>query len=276
MSNISKKIICIILCLCFSLLQAMPVLAEDTFYDFSDEAQEQFDKQELKQKNKLPANVEIIEHTDRMQSDKKSKKKKEPVVYEQPEVKSLPIITLNGKVLIVPAGESFSAILQSSISSKSLAENDTIAAVLNEDWYYNGTLVAPMGSVLYGKATDVKKAGYAYANGRLGLYFDEILTPKGEKIKLVSNKVFINVENKRPLKIATNVAIGAVSGILAGLMYTAFSGGDIGRAIAVGSAVGGAGGVVSAATQKGEDAEVPAGTIINVRLTKDMETVPYN
>lgn len=257
-------------------MQTIPVFASDTFYDFSDEAQEKFDKQELDYRKNLPSNVEIIEHTDRMQSDKKSKKKKEPVVYEQEEVKSLPVITLNGKVVIVPAGEGFTAVLQSSISSTSIVENDTIAAVLNDDWYYNGTLIAPMGSVLYGKATDVKKAGYAYGNGRLALYFDEILTPKGEKIKLVSNKVFINVENKRPLKIAANVAVGAISGLLAGLMYTAFTGGDIGRAIAVGSAVGGAGGVVSAATQKGEDAEVPAGTILNIRLTKSMEAVPYN
>ena len=48
-------------------------------------------------------------------------------------------------------------------------------------------------SIVYGKATDVKAAGYAYGSGKMAMSFDEILTPDGDRIKLTSNKVFIEV-----------------------------------------------------------------------------------
>ena len=182
---------------------------------------------------------------------------------------------MSGTVLVVPKGESFEAVLQSSISSESLANDDIIAATLIADWYYNGILVAPQGSVVYGRATDIKKAGYAYANGQLAMTFDEILTPNGDRIRLTSNKVYIEIKDKRALKIAGNVAIGALGGLVTGVLYSLISGGDVAGGLAIGSAVGAAGGMVSAVAHKGENAEVPAGTVVVVRLIQPVEIVPY-
>ena len=54
------------------------------------------------------------------------------------------------------------------------------------------------------------------------------------------------------------------------------AGGDVAKGIAIGASVGAAGGVVTTAMQKGNDVEVPAGTVIRVELTKNMNAMPYN
>ena len=253
-------------------IQSIPAIAGN--YDFSDEAQAEFERKEAIEKARLQnEDAKAIKKDPQLQKAKK--KEVHTQTYQQQDIYNPLPKTIHGTVVIVPKGESFEAILQSSISSESLSNDDTIAATLSSDWYYNGVLVAPQGSVLYGRATDIKKAGYAYANGQLAMTFDEILTPTGDRIRLTSNKVFIEVKDKRALKIAGNVAIGAISGLVTGVLYSLISGGDVAGGLAIGSAVGAAGGVVSAVAHKGENAEVPAGTVIIVRLVEPVEVVPY-
>ena len=182
---------------------------------------------------------------------------------------------ISGTVMVVPKGQQFEALLQSAISSESLAENDTIAAVLSKDWVYNGKVIAPVGSVLYGHSTDVEKAGFLYKNGRLAITFDEVMTPSGDRIRLTTNNVFIDVKGNRVLKVAGHIVIGAVSGLAMAAVYTLLSGGDIVHGIAIGAAVGATGGLVSAGFQKGENAEIKAGTVLVVRLVEPVEVVPY-
>ena len=267
-----KKVICLILAVFLLGIQIIPAYAD--VYDFSDEAQAEFDRQEILEKERIRnEDAKTSVKTDPRLEKQKSKEKPsyQPQKIYEPQPK-----TVHGTVFVVPQGESFEAVLQSSISSESLANNDIIAAVLSDDWYYNGVLVAPQGSVLYGKATDVKKAGYAYANGKLAMTFDEILTPNGDRIRLTSNKVYIEIKDKRALKIAGNVLVGAIGGVVTGALYSLISGGDIVGGLAIGSAVGAAGGMVSAVAHKGEGAEVPAGTAIIVMLVQPIEVVPYN
>ena len=182
---------------------------------------------------------------------------------------------IKGSVVYVPEGSSFMAVLQSSISSASLAKNDTIAAVLQNDWYSNGVLIAPLGSIVYGKAIETEKAGLAYGNGSLSISFNEILTPNGEQLMLTSNIVTVQVESQRVKKISAKVVGGAVMGAVAGTLWALITGGDIADGLAVGAGIGGIGGTISAVTKKGEDAEIPAGTGINVRLTKPMNAPSY-
>ena len=60
---------------------------------------------------------------------------------------------------------------------------------LDDDWIYNNVLIAPAGSILYGKVTDSQKAGYAYGNGEIEITFNELLTTEGQKFNLAANKV---------------------------------------------------------------------------------------
>ena len=252
----------------------LPVTAE-SIYDFSDEAQAEFERQESIKKEQLQKqDIQELKKDHKLEKAKRKDteknriyKEQDLVIPEQP--------TYKGTVLTVPKGAELEAVLQSSISSGSLANNDVIAATLSKDWEYKGTLIAPQGSVLYGKASDIKKAGYAYSNGKLAISFDELLTPNGDRIRLTSNKVFVAVEGNRALKIATSTVIGAVGGVVAGALWTLMSGGNVAHGIAVGSAIGASGGLINAGLQKGENAEIPAGTVINVRLIQSVEVVPY-
>ena len=255
-------------------MATLPAFALD-IYDFSDEAQAEFERQEMLEKSRLQKqDAKEIKQSPKLEKSKNKATKNTPQTVEQ-EITIPEQPTYKGTLIAIPKGTELEAVLQSSISSASLANNDVIAATLSKDWYYKGTLIAPQGSVLYGKATDIKKAGYAYSNGRLSISFDELLTPNGDRIRLTSNKVFVEVEGNRAIKIASHAAIGAVGGVVTGALWTLLSRGDIARGIAVGSAVGAAGGLISAGMQKGENAEIPAGTAITVRLIKSVEVVPY-
>lgn len=283
--KITKKILSILLCASIFLMPlfsvSLPACSQEIqniTYDFSDEAQAEFDAHRFK--TVQPSDSALTPQT---QKTKSKKVKKSSVSKEDAKPKndnisipnSLEPSLLRGAIVYVPEGTSFQAVLQSTISSESLVKNDIIAAVLYEDWIYNGVLLAPQGSILYGKAIETKKSGSAYANGSLSITFHEILTPKGEKITLVSNIVTVSVENKRPLKIAANILGGAVMGVAAGALYTLLSGGDVVTGIAVGGGIGAAGGTVNAIAHKGEEVEIPSGTGINIRLIKPMNAAPY-
>lgn len=269
-----KKILCLILAISMLSVQALPVLADE--YDFSDEAQEEFDRQETL-RGTVKKKDGVIEIRSNPELEKVKRKEQKTETYTPPQEMTQPQNRqMTGSEIMIPSGESFEAILQSSISSESLTNGDTIAATLSTNWYYNGILIAPEGSVLYGRATDIKKAGYAYSNGKLAMSFEEIMTPTGDRIKLSSNKVYIEVkQDKRAAKIAGNVVVGALSGLVTGVLYSLITGGDVVGGLAVGSAVGAAGGAVSAVAHKGEGAEVPAGTVVNVRLVQPVQVIPY-
>lgn len=273
--------------------------ATETVYDFSDAAQAEFDAQENIIINNSPDGL-VIE-TQKIEKPKRRKKAKKeqtktidkittdnkqvPPQTLAPEVQNYidyrasvfeqqdPI--LKGQVVYITAGASFNAILQSSISSASLTKGDTIAAVLQDDWYHNSVLIAPQGSIVYGRAVETEKARGGYGNGSLSILFDELLTPKGDKLLLTSNVVEIVVENKRWWKVAANIVGGAAVGALIGVMMISDDD-DNSKGAIIGASAGGIMGGVRAATQKGEEVEVPAGTVINVRLVQPMNATPYN
>jgi len=248
----------------FSLL---PVFA-DEIYDFSDEAQAKFDAQVEKK------NV-IKEEQPKLKPSKKSNKQTEQLKPQDIKTDNINSASKDLHYIVIKKGNGFGATLQSSISSASLDKNDTIAAVLENDWIYKGVLIAPAGSILYGNATTAKKASFLMRDGSVSVMFNELMTPDGSRMKLSSNAVSVAAHSRKGGRIVRNIAVGAISGLVSGLLYTLISGGDIPSGIAIGASVGAAGGVVTSAFQKGEDIEIPAGTSIDIVLTENMNAVPY-
>ena len=268
-----KKILSVILVGFFMFMQTPLVFAE-TFYDFSDEAQAEFDRKEEIEKSKLQQeDIKVIKTEPQLKKAKRKEQVKRTYENDSYVQQTKP---LSGTVMVIPKGEKFVALLQSAVNSESLAEDDVIAAVLSEDWTYNGRVIAPKGSVAYGRATDIKKIGYAYANGRMAMEFYEVLTPDGNRIRLTSNKVFYGVEGNRFLKTTKNVAIGAIGGLAVGALFALAGSGNVVNGLAIGSAIGAASGLCYAIASKGEGAEVPAGTYIEIRLVEQAEIVPYD
>jgi len=262
------------LSICVSILLTPSITLADTVYDFSDEAQARFEQSE----QVLKGRTEIKTEPQVEQAKKRTKKTKiDSVNSVQTNIVSTPTKTIKGGVVCVSEGQSFDVALQSSISSGSLANSDTIASTLVDDWVYNQQLIAPRGSVVYGRALDTKKAGMFFADGTMSITFDSILLPNGEQIPLTANVVKIKSKaTKRVAKSTIRVVSGALVGVATGLLYALASGGDVTRGLTVGASMGAAGGLVSAATARGENVEIPAGTIINVRLTKPMNANVYS
>lgn len=182
---------------------------------------------------------------------------------------------LKGRVVTVPVGSSFTAKMQSSVSSASLKPGDNIAAVLTADWTFQGLVIAPEGSILYGKVTQVEQAGNAYKSGKFELRFNEVITPEGQSIQLSSNTYALAVDSKRPLKIAGTVGKGIFLGALTGAARQISTDDDNNSsdssgntAVLVGAAIGLIGGVMNVISSRGEEVELPRNTLINVKLSE--------
>lgn len=270
--NLFKKFICLGLTALMLSMQLFPAMANDIFYDFSDEAQEQFDAQNITPVPQTP--------TKETPSKKRNKKTENQNTTADTSTQIPPLqqnTTLKGGLVYIAEGATFQAVLQSSISSESLAKDDTIASVLSDDWVHNGVLIAPQGSIVYGKALASQKTGAFYKNGEISIVFNELITPTGDKLVLESNVVTVRVDGGRTKKIAANIVVGTALGALSGILFSGLGDdGDWKKGLIIGAGIGAAGGVVNAATHKGEAVEIPAGTGINVRLTKPMQAEPYN
>ena len=220
-------------------------------YDFSDEAQARFDNRTSAITPQAPVTLP-----------------KEPVI--QPERQNV----LKGSVVRVDAGQQFNAVLSSTISSDSITNNDKISALLESDWVVNGTLIAPAGSIVSGSVVDSRAATFAMGDGKIGLNFNQIMTPDGKVIQLTTNEVYIVGDSPRAKRIAGRVAGGALGGLLLGALFL-LGGADPTGALVSGAAIGGAFGAASAVAQKGEEVYVPEGTVLQIMLAEPMTAQPY-
>lgn len=263
-----------------------PVNAKEINYDFSDEAQERFNSIN----NPDIVNLEIPAGTKpHINYDRSSNVIKLPQIgssgsqsvynpYLQQTYNNTasqkPSNVLTGSVVRIPDGTSFTAALLSDINSESIVNNDRISAELDQDWIYNGQLIAPAGSILNGRAVDTKSASFAMGNGQIGLLFDEIMTPDGAIIPLKTNKVYIVGNNSRALNITKRVAGGAAAGLLLSGISMLF-GADPTQALIYGMSIGAGSGAITAISSKGEEIQLIEGSQLQIMLTQPLTVQTY-
>lgn len=192
------------------------------------------------------------------------------------ETQTIPNKTLTGSVIEIPEGTTFYITFDSGINSGSLEKNDRLIASLTKDFVYNGLLIAPAGSLVYGNATYAKNAGYAYGSGALEINFNQIITPDGNIIAISTEKIYIEEKSERAKK-TRDMLIGALGSMVVGTIFTAIGGGDDwGRNMLIYGGLGAAGGSIRGALQRGEDVDIPDGTTIELKLSQPLNTTPYN
>ncbi len=260
-----KKILSVLLIL--NILCA-PVLAE---YDFSDEAQAEFDRN-----NKIQIKDNFSKAKQKKeQVEERTNYEPSPLLYE-PTPHQRPL--LYGSIVTVPAGTSFSVTFDSGISSGSLEKDDRLTVRLTNDFIYNGKLIAPAGSLVYGSASDAKNAGYAYGNAEIELNFNEILTPDGNMLKISTENIYMKTKSERAVKMTRDVVIGALGSMLIGAAFTALGGGnseDWVRNMAIYGGMGAAAGGVRGAMQRGQEVNIPDGTTIQVKFTHPLDVAGF-
>lgn len=184
--------------------------------------------------------------------------------------------TLQGNVIMVPAGSSVKATLTAPISSETTTAGQTVSMALNSDFYYGQNLIAPAGSTIYGTVIEASKAKRGSINGRLCIRFTQIFTPYGTQIPISaviktddSSGVLVGGTKLDVTKeYAKDLAVGSAAGAVSGLVFGALAGGSVGKGAALGTAVGAGGGVVKSVWDKGNDVEIPANASLDLIFTQ--------
>lgn len=184
--------------------------------------------------------------------------------------------TLQGSVVMVPAGANINAVLSTPISSEYSTVGQSVNLALCDDFYYDGRLIAPAGSTIMGTVIEASRAKRGGINGRLCIRFNQIYTPYGTQIPI---SAVVKTEDSSGVLIggtkldvtkeyAKDVAAGSAAGALSGLVFGALAGGDLGRGTALGTAVGAGSGLIKSVWDKGKEVEIPTNAAIDIILTQ--------
>ena len=183
---------------------------------------------------------------------------------------------LKGYVAQVDKGTKIQAYLQGAINTSSAAIGDQVVAVLTQDLSYNGNVIAPQGSLVYGTLSYARHATYGSRNGRVIINFNQLVTPDSKTYNISTEEVDFTVSNDGKVKsVASNAVVGAVVGGLAGLLIGAMTG-NVGASAAIGAGVGAGGALIGGAAERGVDAEIPSFTELEITITKPFSvTISY-
>lgn len=189
---------------------------------------------------------------------------------------------LQGKVICVPSGTTIPATATMEISSENLILGQNVSVVLSQDFYYDNSLIAPVGSSINGTVIQVKNSGHAGINGQIMIKFTNILTPYGQMIP-ISAKIQTDdgtglikggTKKDSATDYAKDIAIGTAAGAIAGVAIGPISNGEAGKGAAYGAAIGAGLGLAKSLFDKGEPAIIPVGTVINILLDQQITFTP--
>jgi len=189
---------------------------------------------------------------------------------------------LQGKVVTVPTNTYFKVITTNPISTEYLTQGDTVSVVLGSDFYYGGSLVLPANSIINGTAVIAQKAGRTGKNGKLKIVFRNATTPNGQRIPLSAKLatedgtgiISGGTTKGRMYEAAKDTAVGAAGGALLGTAIGAIAGGRPGKGAWSGTAIGAGLGLGKSVIDKGNQAEIPANTPVDIILDQPLVVSP--
>ena len=160
----------------------------------------------------------------------------------------------------IPVGQEMDVRLQTSLNSGSATTEERFEATTVVPLMQGDRELIPAGSTVRGVVSSVQPAGRVERTGRLTLAFDRIEVNGREiPMRAMATQVFESGGIRDEAKtVGTAGAVGAiVGGIIGGL-----------KGALIGAAVGG-GGVIAAT--EGKDVDLPAGTIVRLRLDAPLQ-----
>ena len=179
----------------------------------------------------------------------------------------------------IPEGTEFKLQLHTTVSSKTSKVGDRVITTLYDPVYVFDETVLPKGSRVDGHVGEVKAAGRRGKGGLLTIVFDSVETPNGEKMALQGSltEVFSSETGGDPkVDVEGDLKGGGPSRkkqviIIAIPTAGVAATGNVGATIATAAASA----VVAYILPKGQQAELSAGSLIGMRLDRDVTiTVP--
>lgn len=167
----------------------------------------------------------------------------------------------------LPAGTKIRVRMDNEINSKVSSVNDTFTTVIAEPVKVRDTVVLPIGAIIDGRITAVKRASSGKKNGSLTLSFELLRFENGEKRQIsgiLANQLKVI---SPPTKDILTVIGAAAIGVIFGAVSKSGSGTLIGAAIGTGAGTG----IVF--LRKGKDVSIKAEEEFEITLTKTV-TLP--
>lgn len=167
----------------------------------------------------------------------------------------------------LPAGTRIRVRMDNEINSKVSSVNDTFTAVVSEPVKVREAVILPIGVIIDGRITKVKRAAIGKKNGSLSVIFEMLRFENGERREIsgILLKEF-SIKNS-PTKDYLTVLGGAGIGAILGGATKGGSGAGIGAAVGAGA------GASAVFLQKGEDVSIKANEEFEIELVKSV-TLP--
>ena len=156
----------------------------------------------------------------------------------------------------VPDGTEIQVRLEETLSSKTARVEDRVAASVAEPVTVDGRRVIPAGAEVRGVVQNVERAQRPSKGGRLEMAFDSMVV-NGRRVSMDARVVRLSESGLDKSKAGLGAIIGGVLGAVL----------DGGKGALIGAIVGGTGAVVASS---GDEVELPAGTILTVRLERPL------
>jgi hypothetical protein len=157
---------------------------------------------------------------------------------------------------VVPAGQELDVRLQGPLSSETAKVEQRFEATTVADLMQDGRVLVPAGSVVRGVVSSVDPAGRGLdRKGSMTLSFDQItVNGRTRDIRAQATSIF---ESRGVRDEAGTAGAGGAVGAVVGGIIGGVKGAVLGAVIGAGGAI---------AATEGKDVELPAGTIVRLRL----------
>ena len=119
------------------------------------------------------------------------------------------------KIVKIPIGTVLHLKLNDNLASTTVSKSDLITVQLSKDWYSKGILVAPEGSIVTGKVTELQNSGKNQKDGKIAIDFYEILKPDGTISQIKTKNLIIKVNRNAFLRACGTVLLFAAIGAAA-------------------------------------------------------------
>jgi len=170
----------------------------------------------------------------------------------------------------IPAGTVIEMELVDSLSSKTNMPGDTFKARVIDPISIGGIEVIPIDSIVEGTVTEAISAKQMTGQASLTLHFTKISLPNGNSAEIEAS---LSEKGKKIGKRTAGIVGGSAAG---GAVLGKIIGKDTKGAV-VGAVLGAAVGTGVAASQKGQELKLPAGTGVSIELASTTHVpVPHN
>jgi hypothetical protein len=166
------------------------------------------------------------------------------------------------RYITISAGTAIQVRLQDALDSSVNKSGDTFRTILDQDIDVNGNIVAPRGSILEGRLSDVAQSGRVEGRAKMSLRL--ISLQIGDQSYPLHTNVLAFEAEPTTKKDATKVGIGAGIGAVIG----AIAGG--GKGAAIGAAVGGGAGGATVLATRGKEVKFEPEQKFNFAISEDV------